>query len=512
MVIVFPPGEVDPDLLYPCLTTSLPLKKLASLHSSWMKSCVLAVLQLKKFLIQTRLSPLWSKSILFSMLQRIDIHSLYTCTYSDIALVFHPLPGALMDDDYLYPPSDLFNISGFPIRPSSMIHHGQLPPLNDPMTTPYPTSSTVLSAGAGGSLLQPLTSLSSPIEDAWQTAVQDGKEQHIQNYCFLDSTLTYVVCFLVDVASITEPAAPVSDKKDKKKKQKLSKKKQSSKTDDDSILDKIPTVKEWAKQQEKKRKAEEKKEKEELKKEKKKQKELEKKQAVANKKIEAEKRKKEKESKKAEKKAAKVKSAKDKAEKAATKAAEKKKEQREQLAIRLQQVLEDSDRQMAYDLAWKDRLLLEQKRRCEEKAKKLMAKNKKTVKTINLLKEKLDRKERKVLALRAHRDSCVCHNSTLAAYKLNYEIDNCYRRIFKIRKVIGKLEKKVAAKIHEVKMLAPYLLETEVESEASVVATDTVQTDSDSAEPETAANDDCSVLEMLCCLESDDEDDDELSS
>ena len=50
--------------------------------------------------------------------------------------------------------------------------------------------------------------------------------------------------FLVDVASITEPAAPVSDKKDKKKKKKLSKKKQSSKIDDDSILDKIPTVKE----------------------------------------------------------------------------------------------------------------------------------------------------------------------------------------------------------------------------------------------------------------------------
>ena len=176
-MIVFPPGEVDPDLLYPCLTTSLlPLKKLASLHSSWMKSCIPAVLQTKRFLIQTRLSLLWSKSILFSMLQRIDIHSLYTCTHRDIALVFHPLPGALMDDDYLYPPSDLFNISGFPIRPSSMICHGQLPPLNDPMTTPNPTSSTIFSAGAGGSLLQPLTSISSPIEDAWQTAVQDGKE------------------------------------------------------------------------------------------------------------------------------------------------------------------------------------------------------------------------------------------------------------------------------------------------------------------------------------------------
>ena len=314
------------------------------------------------------------------------------------------------------------------------------------------------------------------------------------------------------MASITEQAAPVSDKKDKKKKKKLSKKKQSSKTDDDSILDKIPTVKEWAKQQEKKRKAEEKKKKEEQKKEKKKQKELEKEQAVANKKSEAEKRKKEKESKKAEKKAAMVKSAKDKAEKVATEAAEKKKEQHEQLAIRLQQVLEDLDRQMAYNLAWKDRLLLEQKRKREEKVRKLMAKNKKTVKTINLLKEKLDRKERKVLTLRAHRDSCVRRNSTLAAYKLNYEIDNYYRRIFKIRKVVGKLEKKVAAKIHEVKMLAPYLLEIEVESEASVVAIDTVQTDSDSAKPETAADDDCSVLEMLCCLESDYEDDDELSS
>ena len=296
----------------------------------------------------------------------------------------------------------------------------------------------------------------------------------------------------------------MSDKKDKKKKKMFSKKrKQFSKTDDDSILDKIPTVKEWAKQQEKKRKTEENKQKEELKKERKKQKELEKKQAVTNKKIEAEKRKKEKESKKAEKKAAKVKAAKDKAEKTATEVAEKKKEQREQLAIRLQQVLEDSDRQMAYDLAWKDRLLLEQKRKREEKAKKLMTKNNKTEKTINLLKEKLDRKERKVLALCALRDNCVHHNSTLVVYKINYEIDNYYKHIFKIRKVVAKLEKKVLAKTHEVKMLAPYLLD---ETEANVVNTDSAQTDSDGVEPETAADDDCSILKMLCCLESDEDD------
>ena len=161
---------------------------------------------------------------------------------------------------------------------------------------------------------------------------------------------------------------------------------------------------------------------------------------------------------------------------------------------------------MAYDHAWKDRLLLEQKRKREEKAKKLMTKNNKTEKTINLLKEKLDRKERKVLALRAHRDNCVHHNSTLVVYKINYEIDNYryYKHIFKIRKVVAKLEKKVLAKTREVKMLAPYLLD---ETEANVVNTDSAQTDSDGAEPETAADDDCSILEMLCCLESDDEDD-----
>ena len=179
-MIAFPLGEVDPDLLYPCLTTSLLLlKKLVSLHFLWMKSCIPAVLQPKKTLVQTRIPPLLSKSILFSLLQRIDKYSLYICTYRDIALVFHPLPGALMDDDYLYPPSDLFNISGFPICPSSMIRHGQLPPLDDPIITPYPpTSSTVLSAGVGGSLLQPLATISSPIQDAWKSVVQDGKEQY----------------------------------------------------------------------------------------------------------------------------------------------------------------------------------------------------------------------------------------------------------------------------------------------------------------------------------------------
>ena len=120
-------------------------------------------------------------------------------------------------------------------------------------------------------------------------------------------------------------------------------------------------------------------------------------------------------------------------EKAAAKAKEKKILKRANFDEKMEKMLDESDKQMAADLEQGEHLFLEQQRLSEEKAKRMMEKNAKTEMTI---KEKLERKERKVVKLREHRESSGRRATMMAVYKLNFLIENHYKRMSGIRKVI----------------------------------------------------------------------------
>ena len=95
--------------------------------------------------------------------------------YRDLDLFFTALPGAAVDDDYLYPLGDLL-----PVNRSSMVRHGQLPPLRNAVAAPTCLSSTDLNTRADSPpVVPPITSSSSPVpvSDAWVNSEQDGKEK-----------------------------------------------------------------------------------------------------------------------------------------------------------------------------------------------------------------------------------------------------------------------------------------------------------------------------------------------
>ena len=168
VVIVFPQEEVANGL-----TTGLkPLKTLPSLVTiSWDHT----ELKLWKSMRQTSMRFLPSK-----LANEIPcyVHQTHTepCSsiYRDLELVFTPLPGAVIDDDYLYPASDLFILPGFPVCHSSMIRHGQLPPLHYNTGVPSPLSYTVLNAATNGLPIEPFDSISSRPTTALSTGWMDG--------------------------------------------------------------------------------------------------------------------------------------------------------------------------------------------------------------------------------------------------------------------------------------------------------------------------------------------------
>ena len=321
----------------------------------------------------------------------------------------------------------------------------------------------------------------------------------------------------------------------KNKSSKAKDKKKSSKVKDDPSS-KIPSVKEWAKQEELKKKADKKQQKKALKQEKKKQKQVEKQATKAEKQKKAQKLKEEKELKKAENEAAKAKKAAEKAEKAAAKAKEaaakaeakkkevaakaeaKKKEKHAKWERRMQQMLDESDKQMAADLE-RDRMMAEErKRKQQEKAREMVKSITNTEQIIKALQEKLENKEKKVAQLSARRDGNR-RVSIMAAFKLNYKIANYNRRIHGIGSLIGTLKKKVELMQEEVEKLGPHLLdEAQIqEDEQAPCCSKSLLRDADRDDDDTiTANDvdDNSILDMLGYLDSesdysdDDEDDD----
>ena len=229
------------------------------------------------------------------------------------------------------------------------------------------------------------------------------------------------------------------------------------------------------------------------------------------KKIAKENKEKEEQKRKEEKEAANVKKAAEMVEKAMAKAKEKKIEKRAKFDKKMEKVLAESDKQMAADLEKGECLFLKQKKLREEKAKRMMEKNAKTVLTIKALTEKLERKERKVVKLREHRESSGRRATMMAVYKLNFKIENHYKRMSGIRKVIEKLNKKVEVRKVEIQRLSPQLLETvvtsqpEQDSEPSSPKCDIAGLESEAVD----TNDDHSILEMLCDFDSDSEDSDD---
>ena len=315
-----------------------------------------------------------------------------------------------------------------------------------------------------------------------------------------------------------------SDKKGKKKKdskkkyqvaRKWGKKKQTPKTEIKGIsLAKIPTVKEWAKQEEKKRKMEKKQQKKELKKDKKKQKEMEKRVAKANKLKEDQKRKEDKASKKAEKEAEKAKKAAAKAEKAAAKAKEvaakaeaKKMKKKDKLEQQLQQVLEESDKHL---VAGQEKVELdtkERRRKREDKAKNMLMKMARTEETIKNLQKKVNRKEKKVAQLSEHRNKRGS-DSILVAFTFQFKIKEYQQRICGIKNMIGKLKKKLDARKEEIERLAPYLLEPgagDFTKAPQQIDARLCSSNSDDANSVALDDDDESLLDMLCGLDSDSE-------
>ena len=314
-----------------------------------------------------------------------------------------------------------------------------------------------------------------------------------------------------------EKQATAVEQKKKSSKAKKDKKKSSKVNDDPSS--KIPSVKEWAKQEEEKKKAEKKQQKKELKQEKKKQKQVEKQAAKAEKQKKAQKLKEEKEIKKAEKEAAKLKKAAEKAEKAAAKAKEaaakaeaKKKEKHSKWERRMQQMLDESDKQMAAYLNRGRTKAEERRRKQEDKAREMIKSIAKTEQLIKALKEKVENKEKKLALLSARRDGSK-RLSMMAAFKLNYKIASYNRRIDGIGGVVNNLKKKVEAKREEVEKLAPHLLETEIQEDEPVPC---CSKSLDQTVDDIAAADSDSILDMLSYFDSesdysdDDEDEEEL--
>ena len=275
---------------------------------------------------------------------------------------------------------------------------------------------------------------------------------------------------------------------------------------------KIPTLKEYVKQQEKKRKAEEKLQKETLKKEKKSQKEMEKRIAEENKK-EAKKRKEEKKMRKAEKEAARVKKATEiKAEKAAAKAAVMRKKKQlkqetqqtalkksdEQLAaenaeteaetmsqpnqeLPQQTVVNESDEHLSLENKRNDICFIDEWKKRQEDIRRMIEKISETEEAINILKEKLERKEDKLAYLSEQQVMGRQLSSTLAVVKLITEL----------------MEFSTTKK-------------TELQCYASAPFVDQTSSDDQDGDDLLSLNndtsDDCSILDMMCCYDSDPED------
>ena len=80
-----------------------------------------------------------------------------------------------MDDDYLHPLADLL-----PVPHSSMVRHGQLPPLRYAVAASIRLSATGLNASADDPSVVLLATSSSrhlTAQDVWSE--QEGKEQHV---------------------------------------------------------------------------------------------------------------------------------------------------------------------------------------------------------------------------------------------------------------------------------------------------------------------------------------------
>ena len=309
-------------------------------------------------------------------------------------------------------------------------------------------------------------------------------------------------------------------KKGKNKKGKNSKKNAKGKSpiSKDTSTAKVPSLKKWAKEEEKKKKAEAKRQKKELKKEKKEEKEMEKRIAKDKKQQEAEKKREEKELKKAEKEEAKAKKAEAKAEKTAAKAKkvaakaeEKKNKKKSKFESRMQKMMDESDKQMVADVEKNRNAVEEKRRRMEAKAKKMMKKLTMAEKAMKTLQETVERKEKKVSLLKKYLDG-KSQASMLVAMKAQFRITNYNRRIDKINSAIAKLKTKIEGKKKEIEKLAPHLLETDVstqtqELEEAGPSSPSNESDGDDCE---SVDDDCSILDMLCGLESDSDPEDDL--
>ena len=138
----------------------------------------------------------------------------------------------------------------------------------------------------------------------------------------------------------------------------------------------------------------------------------------------------------------------------------------------------------------------------------------KTEKTIKILQEKLERKEKRFAQFSTHRDRSG-YISMLVAFKLNYMITDYNQRIHSINSVTNKLKKKVEAKQKEVERLVLHLLKTEPSTETREDEAIPCSSNSNNADHTDDVADNDSILDMLSYFDSesecsDDEEEEEL--
>ena len=242
---------------------------------------------------------------------------------------------------------------------------------------------------------------------------------------------------------------------DEQTKKRLAAKKGGEKAEDLPGSD-IPSLEEFVKQEEQKRKkdmkrekAEHKKDRKQQKKEKKKQKKLEKKIAKMDKKKLMQKQKEEIKAEKAEKRAA-------KAERAATEGETKR---RSRLATRLHEMIKDSNKLKGDNLEKEQRKLEKKQRKREARARRKMREIARLELDVKILWTRMERKDKKITQLSVRRDRLNRPgDSTLAEFKLDFRIGDYKRRFNNIKDVIIQLKRIIYRKQMKVKKLAPHLL------------------------------------------------------
>ena len=133
----------------------------------------------------------------------------------------------------------------------------------------------------------------------------------------------------------------------------------------------------------------------------------------------------------------------------------------------------------------------------QEDIRRMIEKISETEEAINILKEKLERKEDKLAYLREQVMGSQL-SSTLAVVKLQYKISDYNGEIQNLRDVITELMEFSTTKKNELQCYAsaPFVDQTSSDDQDG---DDLLSLNNDTS-------DDCSILDMMCCYDSDPED------